>query len=574
MNPLYEFFDDEKETVVQEPHRRADRPRPNDKVDRIIKLRTIDDNDEANVPKTENVLDKERRIIELARLGQKGDADLLRAEFENKFLFDHTNKIWLKWDTIGLWEPDAHDTILSEAAETLIELYSNVENKLKRDIKLHEKNSKKVVFLKNALKVIQQRIKACTGERHVEGVLKFLRSKLGVKHEDFDKNIYTVNLLNGFFDLKKNFYFQHPDHGNTKMKPRDFLHKKQAAVRYNEESKAPFFEEFLNLIFDNDQEKIKFVLRYLGLSLTGENTDYILFCYGPGGNGKTSLFNVLKMLFDDYYSFIPIDQLVSIRGKYSGNGEYNRAELLGTRIAVASELPKNSLLKTEEVKSLSGNDPITARYPYGRPFTFTPSHSLFMFGNHKPRIDDASNGIWRRMLLLEFGVNIKERLRSKGQKYISAQEFNNEIKKEAPGIFNMLSNGYQEYLKIGLNPPESVLQAGKTYEKDSDSLADFLSEVFNDYRNNKDCVGHEEQIKESLRVVYKEYILYCERNDEARLFNQSKTIAEALRERGFEVRRSTGNKSYVFGITRKPYYDAPDDLGVNTGTGGGGGYPF
>lgn len=67
---------------------------------------------------------------------------------------------------------------------------------------------------------------------------------------------------------------------------------------------------------------------------------------------------------------------------------------------------------------------LTARPIYGRSFIdFDPSHTFIMTGNHRPAIHDTSVGIWRRVTLIDWGVQIPgheqdarlpERLRREG----------------------------------------------------------------------------------------------------------------------------------------------------------------
>ena len=61
-----------------------------------------------------------------------------------------------------------------------------------------------------------------------------------------------------------------------------------------------------------------------------------------------------------------------------------------------------------KIKRLTGGDSITARHLYGHNFTFTPSHTLWVSGNHKPRVKGTDLGIWRRIRLVPFSVQIPD----------------------------------------------------------------------------------------------------------------------------------------------------------------------
>ena len=59
------------------------------------------------------------------------------------------------------------------------------------------------------------------------------------------------------------------------------------------------------------------------------------------------------------------------------------------------------------VKQLTGGgDRVTARHLYGNEFEFTPEFKLWMGTNHKPIIRGTDIGIWRRIHLIPFTVQI------------------------------------------------------------------------------------------------------------------------------------------------------------------------
>ncbi len=65
-----------------------------------------------------------------------------------------------------------------------------------------------------------------------------------------------------------------------------------------------------------------------------------------------------------------VDDELSRLGWTESLSEYQRAELVGRRLVIAKESEQQKRLNTEFVKSLTGQDSVNARHPYGRPFTF------------------------------------------------------------------------------------------------------------------------------------------------------------------------------------------------------------
>ena len=85
--------------------------------------------------------------------------------------------------------------------------------------------------------------------------------------------------------------------------------------------------------------------------------------------------------------------------------------MAGARFVLSSEIPENRKLNEALVKDLTGGDAITARILFTNPFTFLPTHKLWIFGNHKPRIAGTDEGIWRRICVVPFTVTIPQEQR-------------------------------------------------------------------------------------------------------------------------------------------------------------------
>ena len=66
------------------------------------------------------------------------------------------------------------------------------------------------------------------------------------------------------------------------------------------------------------------------------------------------------------------------------------------------------------MKSLTGGDPVTARFMRQDFFTFQPQFTLFVAGNHKPSFQGVDEAIRRRVLLLPFLQNIPAEERDPG----------------------------------------------------------------------------------------------------------------------------------------------------------------
>jgi putative DNA primase/helicase len=126
------------------------------------------------------------------------------------------------------------------------------------------------------------------------------------------------------------------------------------------------------------------------------------------------------------------------------------------------------------LKQITGGGKITARYLYGDEFEFTPEFHIWVDTNHKPVIRGTDLGIWRRIKLIPFEVNIPAEKVDKNLKF--------KLRKEFPQILAWAVEGCLKWQKDGLKEPECVLEATKEYKQEMDLVAGFIEQcVIIDY---------------------------------------------------------------------------------------------
>ena len=120
------------------------------------------------------------------------------------------------------------------------------------------------------------------------------------------------------------------------------------------------------------------------------------------------------------------------------------------------------------LKQLTGGSKVTARHLYGDEFEFTPEFKIWVATNHKPTIRGTDFGIWRRIKLIPFEVNIPAEKVDKNLKYKLRQEF--------PQILAWAVEGCRKWMADGLHEPERVLEATKEYKQEMDLVAGFIEQ--------------------------------------------------------------------------------------------------
>ncbi|MFZ0258157.1 MAG: phage/plasmid primase, P4 family [Gammaproteobacteria bacterium] len=194
------------------------------------------------------------------------------------------------------------------------------------------------------------------------------------------------------------------------------------------------------------------------------------------------------------------------------------------------ETGAGSRMLGEVVKKLLDSGEIVARYPHGRVFSYEPTFTPLISTNHKPRVDDLGEGLWRRLVLVPFEYTIPTEKRN-------ARFIDEVLKPESSGILNWCLQGAVEYQENGLDIPVKVKVATEEYKDESDLVQQFIDEEM--------VAVFDKPAKELLTKVHSRYVAWCKSKN--RYPYSDMVFANKLRERGVEVRKSTDNKSTMFG---------------------------
>ncbi len=299
--------------------------------------------------------------------------------------------------------------------------------------------------------------------RSVQNILRLASSdpRVAVKFREVKRDSMMLPCRNGMFDLHAK------GNGFSPAKRSDFI-VQRAGVAFDEDATCPVWMRFLNDIFEGDRARISFIQRWFGYCLTGDVKEQkLLFLYGNGSNGKSTLCEVLLSMLGELGAAVPATMVVLDRqGGDAPDCEVVR--LRGARVALAPEIDKNAKLNESRVKGLTGGDRLRGRELYAMSVEFSPTHKLVFFGNHKPLINGGDDGIWRRFIFMHL------RIKFEGARKDGALK--DKLLAELPGILNWAIAGCWDWQRQGLAVPASVTGELLDYRENSDSLGSFLGE--------------------------------------------------------------------------------------------------
>lgn len=289
--------------------------------------------------------------------------------------------------------------------------------------------------------------------------------------DDLDQGDLDVNCLSGVLR------FRRATESGTGLVSRELVPHDRAQmlskvmpVEYDPSAKCPRFDAFLEEIQPNIVMR-DFLQRWFALSLTGLDVQKLAFFHGGGANGKSVLVDLMARLAGDYAATAKIESLTGRNKKSGSDSQPDLIPLIAARMVRTSEPEEGERLQEGLIKALTGGEPMMVRDLFSGMITFQPIFKLTISGNHLPEIRGGDDGIWRRLLLVQFPVQIPE------HKRIPKKELDDILWAERSGILNWLVRGLLDYLQYGLQEPPEVLAATDAYRKDSDPIGAFLTEA-------------------------------------------------------------------------------------------------
>ena len=295
--------------------------------------------------------------------------------------------------------------------------------------------------------------------------------------DDFDSYNDFLNVQNGVVNLR-----------NGELMPHDskLMLSKICNCEYDVKRRKPKrWLQFLDEITNGDKDLQEYIQRSIGYSISGSNREQCAyFLYGMGNNGKSTFLDTIADMLGDYASNAQPDTLMlqSKVGSLGGGANSDIARLKSARFVTCEEPTEGVRLNEGLLKQLTGGSKVTCRFLYGDEFEYTPEFKIWVATNHKPVVRGTDVGIWRRIKLIPFEVNIPKNKVDKNLKYKLRQEF--------PQILAWAVEGCMKWQAQGLDEPECVLEATKDYKQEMDLIAGFVEQcVMIDYSSENKIMG-------------------------------------------------------------------------------------
>ncbi len=347
-----------------------------------------------------------------------------------------------------------------------------------------------------------------------------------VDPDALDKDPYHLAFADATLDLS-----QQPG-SPTYATPPDRNHLITRAITWNGSTATyrdtitatcPTWDAFLQRVLPS--EAVRYYVQTLaGYSLIGTTSERILtMLYGNGRNGKSTFIETLQAVAGPYAATVPASLFLMTRETQGATPDL--ATLYRARLVTSQETPEQGRLNEATVKLITGGDRITARRLYEAPFTFAPTHTIWLSTNHRPTVRGGGEAFWDRVRPIPFDQRIPP------------EDVQTDIKerllKELPGITRWVLQGAANYQRHGLQTPPEITAATRQYRDDTDWFGGFIT---------AHCTISD-TAQASAAELLATYNTWAASNNE-RLCNPT-SFGNQLRDRGFQrISTSTGHAAW------------------------------
>jgi putative DNA primase/helicase len=274
---------------------------------------------------------------------------------------------------------------------------------------------------------------------------------------------------------------------------------------------APLWLDFLDRVTGGNRDLIDYLRRMAGYCLTGSTKEHALFfLYGTGASA-----------LGDYHRAAPIETFTA---SPTDRHPTDLAGLRGARLVTAIETEEGRRWAESRIRTLTGGDPISARFMRQDFFEYMPQFKLVFAGNHKPGLRSVDEAIRRRFNLIPFTVTIPPAERDK--------ELGDKLQAELPGILAWMIEGCTLWRRRGLDPPRVVTEATAAYLEAEDAIAAWI----------EDCCERDPNASSTRSALFKSWSDWATLNGEVP--GSSKRLVAALLARGFEGSKRRGERGF------------------------------
>lgn len=353
---------------------------------------------------------------------------------------------------------------------------------------------------KNMVKVINTIINKLSGSAKAT-IIKELKYKANVAGiaSWLDTNPNTLGMPNGDVMQLITIRGKLSSYVIRRGRPEDYV-RRSMGVEYkaglNEDSyQVRMAREFLEKVYP-DEDIRKLVVTLFASRFRGENAEkWVPAMTGRGDAGKSTMENILIRMFGDTngYAGCPPTTLITSKGK-AGSANPELADIIPCRIVFLNEMSETTEIDASQLKGLSGNDRIWARFLYDNGGMQKPLFMAFIVSNTIPAIRYAGSAEQNRLIVIPhdsiFSDDIAVAMKTEEQQFADRifkkdKFITEDLQILAEGmIWIFVNEGLPLYIKEGIKVPEIIKIRTRDYWDEKDIFRMFFNHCMSFVNDN------------------------------------------------------------------------------------------
>lgn len=288
-------------------------------------------------------------------------------------------------------------------------IYNDIANKIVREFDLMNVGGEKGIFYRfeqshyksmetaEMEKLIHYEISENIPSQGRKEIMKFVALKTLTSMDEIDCQWNKIAVANGVVDLV-----------TGELSEPDPTEKNTIAIPWKyrtDPPHSPKIDEFMaHISADYDGSvnimKQQFLYQIAGYCLLKQNFFHKFFIFqGDGGTGKSTFQNlIVKLVGKKNCAHVALDKM---------DNDYYLATLMGKLVNIDDDAVDGKVLsETGRFKSIVAGEPVDVRQIFSAPVTYVSYTTLMFSCNKLPRIQDKTDGLYRRMVIIELNNKV------------------------------------------------------------------------------------------------------------------------------------------------------------------------
>lgn len=290
-------------------------------------------------------------------------------------------------------------------------------------------------------------------------VKDYIKDKCNNTEESSERYIC---LNNGILDMKTLNLLAHTP---------EIITRNKIKLDYYEQEKNEEIDIIMKNLAVNDEEIIQLLYEMIGYCLyRGMPFQKVFMLVGNGANGKSTLLNMItRVLGEENVSHVDLKEIAGNR--------FGKAELYGKLANIADDCSSSYLEDISVMKRLTGESYTSIEFKGQNSFSAKINTKMIMSYNTLPRINDTTNGLNRRLVIIPLNAVFKKR-NNNYDPFISEKLRKKENLEYV--LYKSIQAIHEVLKRKEFTLPTQVKLETEEYMKTNNPVLCFLSEVYED----------------------------------------------------------------------------------------------